>query len=458
VARGGIIGLGIFLFFIAAIAYFWQLDSGYTYPLIHEVCISDLGQLAQYWFGGDEDTRKVCNHVKMVTYAIYGTGLIGIILIIVGSVKQGKKEDDDHEEKVVAKEETYEEILKQTITKEPPKEEPAKVTKPKEDSLLPKEGKKSNKSTVAGSIIAGSLFAVIILIFVIDWFPQTEIGNVQDERITEQKESIQTQKMQEEISELYSCSGGAGCYTDFVTRIVDGDTIYTKTLKIRLALTNTPEVNQGGASQATQFTEKLCPVGSMILIDQDDLQKVDNYGRILAKVYCGNKVLNSELLYSGHANILVQYCSTSEFSGEAWARDFGCSNFVQKGSPSEKVTAPKQNQCDPSYPALCIPSPPPDLDCGDVPYKNFRVSGSDPHRFDGDNDGIGCEISTYSPPPTTSKPTTQKTSCDPSYPDVCIPPYPPDLDCGEISYKNFRVVGSDPHRFDGDGDGIGCES
>jgi len=32
------------------------------------------------------------------------------------------------------------------------------------------------------------------------------------------------------------------------------------------------------------------------------------------------------------------------------------------------------------------------------------------------------------------------------------------LDCGEISHKNFRVVGSDPHRFDGDGDGIGCES
>ncbi len=49
-------------------------------------------------------------------------------------------------------------------------------------------------------------------------------------------------------------------------------------------------------------------------------------------------------------------------------------------------------------------------------------------------------------------------SCDPSYPDVCIPPYPPDLDCGEIGYSNFRVVGDDPHGFDGDKDGIGCES
>jgi hypothetical protein len=48
--------------------------------------------------------------------------------------------------------------------------------------------------------------------------------------------------------------------------------------------------------------------------------------------------------------------------------------------------------------------------------------------------------------------------CDPSYPGVCIPPPPPDLDCGDIPYRNFIVVGSDPHGFDGDGDGIGCES
>lgn len=48
--------------------------------------------------------------------------------------------------------------------------------------------------------------------------------------------------------------------------------------------------------------------------------------------------------------------------------------------------------------------------------------------------------------------------CDPSYPSVCIPPYPPDLDCGEIAHRRFRVTGSDPHGFDRDRDGIGCES
>ncbi|NTV64238.1 MAG: SH3 domain-containing protein [Oscillochloris sp.] len=59
--------------------------------------------------------------------------------------------------------------------------------------------------------------------------------------------------------------------------------------------------------------------------------------------------------------------------------------------------------------------------------------------------------------PPTANPTIASTNCDPSYPDVCIPPPPPDLNCGDITYRRFRVVGSDPHNFDGDHDGIGCE-
>ena len=52
---------------------------------------------------------------------------------------------------------------------------------------------------------------------------------------------------------------------------------------------------------------------------------------------------------------------------------------------------------------------------------------------------------------------TNEKRCDPSYPDVCIPPSPPDLDCDEISHKNFRVSDPDIHGFDRDRDGIGCE-
>jgi hypothetical protein len=47
--------------------------------------------------------------------------------------------------------------------------------------------------------------------------------------------------------------------------------------------------------------------------------------------------------------------------------------------------------CDPAYPTVCIPPPPPDLDCADIPYRRFTVLPPDPHHFDGDHDGIGCE-------------------------------------------------------------------
>lgn len=65
----------------------------------------------------------------------------------------------------------------------------------------------------------------------------------------------------------------------------------------------------------------------------------------------------------------------------------------------------------------------------------------------------GCEsgIATETEP-------LREDDCHASYPDFCIPPPPPDLNCADISGpKPFRVVGSDPHRFDTDNDGIGCE-
>jgi len=53
---------------------------------------------------------------------------------------------------------------------------------------------------------------------------------------------------------------------------------------------------------------------------------------------------------------------------------------------------------------------------------------------------------------------TPLVACDPSYPDFCIPPPPPDLNCDDVSDKNFKVLPPDPHNLDGDSDGIGCVS
>ncbi len=192
------------------------------------------------------------------------------------------------------------------------------------------------------------------------------------------------------------CSGSALCVISKVDRIVDGDTIYIEGYKVRLSLTNTPEKNEPGFSEATEFTKRLCPVGSVVTVDQDDKQPYDVYNRLLGKVYCDGKMLNSELLLNGHANILTQYCSTSEFSSEPWAQNFGCESSSNVSvQPSESVKSSERtnstSDCDPSYPDFCIPPPPPDLDCKDIPQKRFTVLQPDPHRFDGDKDGIGCE-------------------------------------------------------------------
>ncbi len=59
--------------------------------------------------------------------------------------------------------------------------------------------------------------------------------------------------------------------------------------------------------------------------------------------------------------------------------------------PAASASAPPQRDCDPSYPTLCIPVGIYDLDCPDISAGRFPVLPPDPHRFDGDGDGIGCE-------------------------------------------------------------------
>jgi hypothetical protein len=62
------------------------------------------------------------------------------------------------------------------------------------------------------------------------------------------------------------------------------------------------------------------------------------------------------------------------------------------------------------------------------------------------------------PPITSISASDEQDNCDSSYPDFCIPPPPPNLNCPDVSQKRFTVTGSDSHGFDRDHDGIGCES
>jgi PKD repeat protein len=73
-----------------------------------------------------------------------------------------------------------------------------------------------------------------------------------------------------------------------------------------------------------------------------------------------------------------------------------------------------ETECDSSYPDDCIRPPPPDLDCGDdgVP-ENFEVLPPDPHGFDADNDGIGCEDSNTEPEEPQPDPEPEEPQPDP---------------------------------------------
>ena len=186
----------------------------------------------------------------------------------------------------------------------------------------------------------------------------------------------------------HRCIGEAKCISQQITDIIDGDTIHTVNYKIRLALVDTPEKGEPGFSKASMHTVSLCPVGSFVTIDQDDLQLEDQYGRMLANVFCGGKSLNSELLYKGHAKISTEFCRNSEFSEYPWAQKFGCS--AQLEEPLEIIDEMARD-CDLSYPDFCISPNSADLDCTDISQKRFTVLQPDPHRFDSDKDGIGCE-------------------------------------------------------------------
>lgn len=120
------------------------------------------------------------------------------------------------------------------------------------------------------------------------------------------------------------CSGDAACISGKVTEVTDGDTITVNDKPIRFALASAPELDQFGGIESREFIEKLCPVGSPALVDEDDGQIKGIYDRMIGLIRCNGKILNEELVTSGNGEIAVQFCSISEFSDMDWASNNGC--------------------------------------------------------------------------------------------------------------------------------------
>jgi Staphylococcal nuclease homologue len=126
------------------------------------------------------------------------------------------------------------------------------------------------------------------------------------------------------------CQGQADCFRGTVTEIVDGDTLDVNNVRVRLALVNTPERGENGYTEAIDFVQSVCGVGTAALVDEDDGQKEGSFDRVIGLVYCGNdninnkKSLNQLLLENGYAVIYQDFCGISEFSTAGWAQSRGC--------------------------------------------------------------------------------------------------------------------------------------
>ena len=189
-----------------------------------------------------------------------------------------------------------------------------------------------------------------------------------------------------------------------VVHVVDGDTIDVEIDHIRYPVRyigiDTPEIaftEETFGSEASIMNSSL--VGGKVVTLVKDVSEVDKYGRLLRYVIVDDLFVNYEMVRRGYASAITYppdvSCAETFRQAEQQARNEHLGLWaisVPTAIPSlTPRVAPPPSNCDPAYPDVCIASPPPDLDCKDIPYRRFRVLPPDPHNFDGNHDGIGCE-------------------------------------------------------------------
>ena len=208
---------------------------------------------------------------------------------------------------------------------------------------------------------------------------------------------------------------------DVVVSIADGDTLTIAGGKrVRLLQIDTPELGSGECYSRAARTAllRLVPVGSSVLLEADPrLDQVDRYDRLLRYVRRGTMNVNVALVRAGAAAPYFYDGDSGRYADRLLAE-------------AKRAKAAKRG--------LWGACPGTVLD----PYRSVDSRGSAPGRG-GSSDGV-----------------VGGTGCDASYSGACIPSPPPDLDCKDIRALGaapVRVVGSDPHRLDGDHDGWGCE-
>jgi micrococcal nuclease len=192
-----------------------------------------------------------------------------------------------------------------------------------------------------------------------------------------------------------------------LNKVVNGDTIEVlidgKMYTVRYIGINALGSPDYIANYSRQENFKLVINKGLTLVK--DTTDTSPAGQLLRYVLADGEFVNLDLAQAGYASAVSSppdtACDAAFKAAEEdaktnlsgiWAFDLSAEPAAQDAAQSEsaKVTA-KPASCDPSYPDVCIPPPPPDLDCIHVPYKNFKVIPPDTHGLDEDGNGIGCD-------------------------------------------------------------------
>jgi micrococcal nuclease len=188
-----------------------------------------------------------------------------------------------------------------------------------------------------------------------------------------------------------------------VVDIVDGDTIKVEidgvVYPLRYIGIDSPERGLAYADEATAADQTL--VGGATVFLEKDVSETDRFDRLLRNVWLAQGtqwlLVNRELVRLGDA-VSAAYPPDTKYQAlldAAQVEALSAAVGIWTATPVPIVpfvgTPAPAGNCDAAYPTVCIPPPPPDLDCGDITFRRFTVLPPDPHGFDGDHDGIGCE-------------------------------------------------------------------
>ena len=113
---------------------------------------------------------------------------------------------------------------------------------------------------------------------------------------------------------LLGISLTSSAFEAIVTAVTDGDTVkieyQNKTIKVRLAGIDTPELKQEFGQESKKAQEDKVP-NKTVYIDGD---KKDRYGRLIADIKIGSRWINKELVEEGYAWHYKQYSKDQELT------------------------------------------------------------------------------------------------------------------------------------------------